>query len=302
MHAPYKLMCILAHPDDESIALGGTIAKYADEGVEISLVVATRGERGWFGLPEENPGELALGSIRETELYAACRTLGVKRLDFLNYVDGDLDQADFRHIVPQLVHIVREVRPQVVITFGPDGLYGHPDHVAISQFTTAALLQAADATYDDVTGLSAYQVSKLYYRISSSIWFERFMPVFGDIVMTVDGVERRPSSWASWSITTRIDACAHWQRVWQAILCHQTQLQHKDRLVGLTEQDHHCFWGQQEFYRAFSLVNSGRQIESDLFAGLTSLDAGEELRRSNGHSGLRQTAEIIITPLQTVYQ
>lgn len=300
MHSPYKLMCILAHPDDESIALGGTLAKYAEEGVEISLVVATRGERGWFGIPEENPGESVLGSIRERELYAACNSLGVTRLDFLNYMDGDLDQVDFQRIIAQLVRIIREVRPQIVVTFGPDGLYGHPDHVAISQFATAALFHAANASYDAIVDLPAYQVAKLYYRVASAEWFTRFMPIFGDLVMMIDGQERRPNAWASWSITTRIDASAHWQRAWQAVLCHQTQLQHKDRLVRITERDHHCFWGQQEFYRAFSLVNSGRQIEQDLFAGLADPPTRCEVHQVPENVELRQTTELIITPLQVI--
>ena len=89
-----KLMCILAHPDDESLALGGTIAKYASQGIEVSLVVATRGERGWFSEPSQYPGERALGLIREQELRRASRALGVTRLTFLDYIDGELDRAD----------------------------------------------------------------------------------------------------------------------------------------------------------------------------------------------------------------
>jgi LmbE family N-acetylglucosaminyl deacetylase len=261
-------MCILAHPDDESIALGGTLAKYAAEGVEISLVVATRGERGWFGVPEENPGEGALATIREAELRAACAVLGVQRLDFLDYIDGDLDQATHECIITQLVRLIRLARPQVVITFGPDGLYGHPDHIAISQFTTSALLCAADPTYPAAQDLVAHRVAKLYYRIASSEWFTRFIPAFGDLVMTIDGQERRAHAWVPWVITTRVDACAYWERAFQAVLCHQTQLQHKELLSSLTVDDHYCFWGRQEFYRAFSIVNSGRQIEQDLFEGL----------------------------------
>lgn len=338
MRSVRRLMCILAHPDDESIALGGTLAKYAAEGVEISLVVATRGERGWFGEPEENPGECALANIREAELRAACAVLGVKRLDFLDYIDGDLDQAPHERIITQLVRLIRRERPQVVITFGPDGLYGHPDHIAISQFTTSALLCAADPMYPTAQDLAPHRVAKLYYRIASAEWFTRFIPTFGDLVMTIDGEERRAHAWVPWVITTRVDACAYWERAFQAVLCHQTQLQHKELLFqypqtnrrmgknfvpfptqadmtdfirtipkrssdftpgSLTVDDHHCFWGRQEFYRAFSLVNSGRQVEQDLFEGLYPVAQSREataLDHMVWDTALQ--AEIVLTPLR----
>src|SRR5438552_16521165 len=89
-----KLMCILAHPDDESLGMGGILAKYAAEGIETYLVTATRGERGWFGSESDNPGLEALGRMREAELFAAADVLGIRRVNFLDYIDGELDQAD----------------------------------------------------------------------------------------------------------------------------------------------------------------------------------------------------------------
>src|SRR5206468_7403749 len=85
-----KLMCILAHPDDESLGTGGTLAKYAAEGIETYLITATRGERGWPGDPAENPGMEGLGKIREKELLGATQILGVRDVHFLDYIDGDL--------------------------------------------------------------------------------------------------------------------------------------------------------------------------------------------------------------------
>src|SRR6266704_1249805 len=112
-----KLMCVLAHPDDESLGNGGTIAKYAAEGVETYLVTATRGERGWFGDESDDPGLEALGKIREAELLAAARALGIRQVDFLNYLDGDLDQAPPAEAVAKIVGYVRRVKPDVVVTF-----------------------------------------------------------------------------------------------------------------------------------------------------------------------------------------
>src|SRR3712207_3832534 len=108
-----KLMCILAHPDDESLGTGGTLAKYAAEGVDTYLVSATRGERGWSGPEQENPGPAALGQMREAELRAAAAVLGVRQVDFLDYIDGDLDRADPAEAIGRIVACLRQVRPQV---------------------------------------------------------------------------------------------------------------------------------------------------------------------------------------------
>jgi LmbE family N-acetylglucosaminyl deacetylase len=275
MNTPLKLLCILAHPDDESIALGGTLAKYAAEGVETSLIVATRGERGWFDDWNKYPGEYALGRIREQELREAAHVLGIARLEFLDYIDGDLDLANEHKVVAQLVHLLREIRPQVVITFGPDGLYGHPDHIAISQFATSAVLCSADQQYFDASKLEPHRVSKLYYRVSTADWFERYMPIFGDMVMHIDGQERSACPWVTWAITTRVDTRDYWQGAWHAVRCHKTQVPLSALQRAITAQEHQRIWGPQEYYRAFSLVNGGRREEHDLFEGLRATPMAE---------------------------
>lgn len=127
-----KLLCVLAHPDDESLGLGGALAKYAAEGAETYLITATRGEHGWWGEPADYPGPIALGRVRETELRAAASALHLRAVHFLNYIDGELDRAEPRAAVAQITALIRYIRPHVVATFGPDGAYGHPDHIAIS--------------------------------------------------------------------------------------------------------------------------------------------------------------------------
>ncbi|HTK11255.1 MAG TPA: PIG-L family deacetylase [Ktedonobacteraceae bacterium] len=269
MYSALRLLGIFAHPDDESLTCGGTLARYAHQGVETSLIFATRGERGWFGNWRDYPGERALGSLRETEVRNASKELGVSRLDFLDYIDGDVDQANEHEIIAKIVRLLRQIRPHIVITFGPEGLYGHPDHIAISQFTASAILCAADQQYPFATDLPPHRVSKLYYRVASEAWFTRYMPVFGDLVMQIDGQERRAQSWTNWTMTTRIDASAYWSNAWRAVLCHKTQFRFPTRLQSLSEQDHRYLWGTQEYYRVFSLVNGGRKEEHDLFEGLT---------------------------------
>jgi LmbE family N-acetylglucosaminyl deacetylase len=268
MTTQLKLMCILAHPDDESLGTGGILAKYAAEGIETALITATRGERGWSGAPDAYPGPEALGKIREAELRAAAAALGVRQLDILDYIDGDLDLASPDEVIAKIVAIVRRERPQVVATFGPDGAYGHPDHIAISQFATAALVAAADSSYTDARGLPPHRAAKLYYMALSADLGSAYQAVFGDLVMTIDGEERHDVVWPDWAITTSVDATAHWQTVWRAVACHRTQLPNYEALAGLSAERHQRLWGRQMYYRAFSLVNGGRQKEDDLFAGL----------------------------------
>jgi len=263
-----RLMCILAHPDDESLGTGGTLAKYAHEGVETYLLTATRGERGWSGAPETYPGLEALGQIRESELRAAGAVLGVRQLDFLDYVDGELDQADPIEATAAIVKHIRRAQPQVVVTFGLDGIYGHPDHIAICQFTTAAVVAAADPDYVYARDQQPHCVSKLYYLITSVNRLVTYQGAFGDLVMPVDDVERRGTGWPDWAVTTRLDTLAYWQQVWRAIECHQSQLPNYQTLKNLPGSYHQILWGNQEYYRAMSLVNGGRRLERDLFDGL----------------------------------
>ena len=267
-----RLMCILAHPDDESMGFGGTLARYAAEGVETYLVTATRGERGWFGRPEEYPGPTALGQLREAELRAAARVLGLQEPVFLDYVDGDLDQSEADEIVPQIARQIRRVRPQVVLTFGHDGLYGHPDHVAICQFATAAVVAAADESQPELLDRPAHRVAKLYYKAARQETIAAYEAAFGELVMEVDGQQRRSPGWASWLVTTSLDTSEYWEQVWEAVSCHRTQLPCYQALLELPAEHHRFVWGLQEYYRVFSLVNGGRRLEQDLFEGLRSSD------------------------------
>jgi LmbE family N-acetylglucosaminyl deacetylase len=262
-------MCVLAHPDDESLGTGGILARYAAEGIETYLVTATRGERGWQGDPADDPGLHELGRIHEGELRCAAENLGVREVTFLDYADGDLDQADPMEATGRIVAQLRRVRPHVVITFGPDGVYGHPDHIAICQFTTAAIVCAADASYQP-DGLPPHRVSKLYYIAETRDLIAAYESVFGDIVMPVDGVERRANGWQAWALTTQIVTEAHWSTVWRAVGCHHSQLPEYGKLEQLAPEQHQVLWGRRTFYRAFSLVNGGRKIEQDLFEGLRS--------------------------------
>jgi LmbE family N-acetylglucosaminyl deacetylase len=259
-----RLMGVLAHPDDESLGIGGTLARYAGEGVETYLVTATRGERGRFGESGKKPPPDVVGRVREAELRQAARVLGVREVNFLDYCDGDLDQVNVTEAVARIAHHLRRLKPHVVITFGPEGAYGHPDHIAISQLATAAVVAAAGETGSG----QPHRVSKLYYIEWSRKKWEAYQSALSGLISKVDGIERKSSPWPDWALTTIMDTSQFWPTVWKAVSCHKTQMAIYKNLEHLPDENHKAIWGTQEFYRVFSLVNGGRARESDLFEGL----------------------------------
>jgi LmbE family N-acetylglucosaminyl deacetylase len=252
-----RLMAVLAHPDDESLGVGGALARYAAEGVAVHLVTATRGQRGRYFTNEDRPADEEVGRVREAELRAAAAVLGVRTVTLLDCLDGELDSADAPRVIERIADRIGAVEPHVVVTFDPFGAYGHPDHIAISQFATAAVVAA-----------SPHRVSKLYYFVNDAAKWDAYQTAFKTLVSRVDGTERLSVAWPDWSISCRVDASAYWPTVWRAVQCHETQMAVYGQLGQLTPAHHAALWGVQTFYRAFSLVNGGRDTENDLFAGL----------------------------------
>jgi LmbE family N-acetylglucosaminyl deacetylase len=255
--------------------VGGVIAKYAAEGIEVSLVVATRGQRGRFhGHPRDDsrhPGPDALARIREQELDAAAAVLGIHEVTLLEYEDQLLDAASPADAIGHIAHHIRRLRPQVVVTFGPDGTYGHPDHIAISQLTAGAIVAAAADGSE-----AGHQVSKFYYLVWPQDMLDAFDRAYRRLVSNVDSVERRVVAWPEWQITTIVDTRDQWPKVWRAVSCHKTQVNAYERLMNLPDEEHSALWGRQCFYRVFSRVNGGRMVEDDLFEGLR--DRGESVK------------------------
>jgi LmbE family N-acetylglucosaminyl deacetylase len=263
-----RLMAILAHPDDESLGFGGVLAKYAAEGVVTTVVTATRGQQGWAGDPRGRPDALALGRLREAELRAATQALGVHDLVILDYQDGALAHADPEEATSALVTLLRRLRPDVVVTFGPDGAYGHPDHIAISQLATAAVCAASDSAYGDPQQLAPHSVAKLYYLAITAALAAGYEALFGELAMVIDGTVRRQVIWPDWAVTTHVDTSAHWATVVRAVACHASQLPRELRITELPPETNRQLWGRQCFYRVMSRVSGGRQPETDLFAGV----------------------------------
>lgn len=268
METTRRLMAVLAHPDDESLALGGALAKYAAEGVETSLVCATRGDAGRYGAERGVLPRELLGEIRSRELEDAARVLGLRHLRFLPYRDGELDRAHPATATRRIVEHIRRIRPQVVVTFGPDGLYGHPDHIAISQLTTAAVAAADDPGYE--TGdLAPHSVAKLYYLAWSAGTWTRYQTALKRLATHVDGTVREATPWPDWMITTVLNTSPHAEVAAEAVACHQSQVSIYGRFNGLPVEQRADLWRIQEFYRAMSTVNGGRAQERDFFEGLS---------------------------------
>jgi len=220
------LLAVFAHPDDESNAAGGTLARYAREGANVVLVSATRGELGIPGLATD-----VAGAVRERELRAASAALGACEVRFLGYRDGELASADEREAVAHIIPLLREIKPQVVVTFGPDGISGHADHVAVSRWVTAA--------FDETDA-----AQKLYYVAPSSA------------TQQTCGVPPRElvgGPVASIDVSQDLQAKAH------AIQCHASQ-----SLSVLDAAQLEC----HEYFRLARSRVGEMQDETDLFAGI----------------------------------
>jgi LmbE family N-acetylglucosaminyl deacetylase len=160
-----RLLGVFAHPDDETFCAGGTFARYAKDGAEIMVVSATRGQAGQ--IRDARVGtRRTIAAVRENELRLACERLGVQHVQCWDHVDGALAEAEFVGLVGQVVRVVREFRPEVVVSFGPDGGYGHPDHITVSAAATEACKRAGDpGCYPSqlAAGLAPHQPARLYY-------------------------------------------------------------------------------------------------------------------------------------------
>ena len=160
-----RLLCFTAHPDDEAGGFGGTLLHYADRGVETHVICLTAGTAATHRGGAQSEAELA--AMRRREFAVSCRLLKVGQDSVLDYPDGRLDQQDFRTVVSDLTRRVREIRPQVIMTFGPEGaVTGHPDHSMVSIYATMAFHWAgrSDRFPEQLQqGLAPHRVQKLYY-------------------------------------------------------------------------------------------------------------------------------------------
>ncbi|MBO0778398.1 MAG: N-acetyl-1-D-myo-inositol-2-amino-2-deoxy-alpha-D-glucopyranoside deacetylase [Ktedonobacteraceae bacterium] len=286
----YTFMAVHAHPDDEVFGTGGTFALLAARGVRTVLVTATGGEEGEIVDPDlDEAAKQAmfprLAEVRREELLAAAHALNISELRNLGFRDSGMagteannhpdsfHRAVFHEAVRRLVAIIREMRPQVIVTYDPFGSYGHPDHIQAHRVTLAAFEAAGEARCFPELQMEAWQPAKLYYAVSS-----RSGMASGIKAMREQGI---PGPWDNpdmnldlmgtpdYLITTRIDVRAHNEQKIQAFRAHKTQIAPDGFMFTLPEEARQNFLGYEHFMLAHRAPAShSGDLEQDLFDGL----------------------------------
>jgi LmbE family N-acetylglucosaminyl deacetylase len=275
------LLAVLAHPDDETFGMGGTLALYAKRGVEVHLVCATRGEVGEVA-EEYLKGYSSIAELREGELRCAAGILGLKGVHFLDYRDSGMPGSPDNHhpdalaaapleeVAKKVAHFIRLLKPQVVLTFDPIGGYYHPDHIAIQRATVRAFELAGKAD-EIVDELAPFQPSKLYFNTfphGAMKVLVKLMPLIGKDPRhfgqnkDIDFVEIAN---ASFPINARIRYTTVAEQRDQASACHASQ-GGKQMAKGPIGWMRRMIGSQETFMRAQPAPEKG-VVEKDLFAG-----------------------------------
>jgi LmbE family N-acetylglucosaminyl deacetylase len=287
MNSPAQsvILAVLAHPDDETFGMGGTLALYARRGASVNLVCATRGEAGEVA-PEMLAGFDSIADLRVSELRCAAGILGLTGLYFLDYRDsgmpGSQDNANPRALVNapvaevagRIAHTIRLLKPQVVITFDPIGGYKHPDHIAVHNATVQAFHLANDPSFQDPQGLAPFQPQRLYYTVfpkGAMRWAVRIMPVFGrdprhfgrngDIDL-LDLVES-----GDFPVHVQIDYRSVQEEREAATACHASQLGGGPPSRGPLAWIWRLLGGKEQYMQAYPAVQ-GKLKNKDLFTGV----------------------------------
>jgi len=254
-----RVMAIFAHPDDEG-QIAGTMAKYSSMGSEVCLVCATRGEMGTVPSHSLLAGK-TVAEIREEELHCASGALGVSCLRFLDYKEGSFHRANPESIIEKLIGIIQELMPQVIITFGPDGVYGHRDHLAISRWTTAAFHKSRNV---DLSKRSRSPLKLYYTAYPHSIFHAlrlegiEFRIKIEDSVYHVEGVPDK-------NVTTVIDVSDFQAQKIEAFRCHRSQIHRGDFRWMIMEGEIPELLLTERLVRAFPPAKQGDYLEKGLF-------------------------------------
>lgn len=276
------ILAVLAHPDDESFGMGGTLALYARKGYATYYVCATRGEAGTVD-EEHLVGFKDTAELRTDELNRAAKILGLKGVFFLGYRDSGMPgmqenkhpDAQINHSIDEVagrvVKYIRELRPDIVLTFDPIGGYKHPDHIHIQRATTLAFEKAGDASFHPEAG-APFKPHALYYHVFPRWflkWMTRLMPLFG----------KDPRKWGrngdidltelvvDFPIHVRVDIRSVAEVKAQAGAQHASQggVGMRRGLMGFVTR---IFGEREDYMQAYPQVNGNRRVRGDLFDGI----------------------------------
>lgn len=277
---PKTILAVLAHPDDETFGLGGTLALYARKGYDTYYVCATRGEAGTLDAEYLN-GFKDTAELRTNELMRAAKILGLKEVFFLDYRDSGMPgteenkhpDAQINHSIDEVagkvVKYIRELKPDVVITFDPIGGYKHPDHIHIHKATVLAFEKAEDASFHPEAG-SPYKPRALYFQVFPRRilrWTVRLMPLFGKDPTKFgrnQDVNLRDLAEVDFPVHARVDISPVAEIKREASRQHASQggSQMRRGWMGLLTK---LIGEREEFMRVYPPIDGHHQVSNDLF-------------------------------------
>lgn len=280
MASTRTLLAVLAHPDDESFGMGGTLAHYARQGCSVYLVCATRGEAG--DVSPEHLGDFgSIAELRESELRCASNHLGLKGVFFLPYRDsGMAGSADNLHpnahinasldeVAGWVVKYIRDLKPDIVLTFDPIGGYRHPDHIHIHKATVMAFERSADVNFHPDAG-ETYQPKGLYFHTFPR-WFLKLtvniMPIFGKDPTKFGrngDIDLRAIAEVEFPTHAKIDIRDVLEVKAAAGACHASQggIGMRKGLMGWYIK---LFGEKEDYMQAYPPVNGRHKVKTDLF-------------------------------------
>ena len=277
------LLAVLAHPDDESFGLGGTLALYALRGYKTYYVCATRGEAGTVD-EEYLKGFKDTAEMRTEELMRAAKVLGLKDVYFLGYRDSGMPNTESNNhpdalinhpveeVAGRIVKFIRELKPDVVVTFDPIGGYRHPDHIHVHNATVMAFEKADEASFHPAAG-GPFRARALYFQVFPRgflKWMTRLMPLIG----------RDPAKWGrngdidlrqlaevDFPVNVRLDIrkVAEIKREAGVQYASQGGIQMRHGLMGMVIR---IFGGNEDFMQAYPILDFPDRRKSDLFDGI----------------------------------
>lgn len=216
MESKPGLLVVMAHPDDESMGCGGLILRHTRAGIPVHLICATRGEAGWTGKPLGAKKE-DLAQIRTHELEEAAAALAISGFELWDYPDGGIDKADPQEITQRIWEQITRLRPKAVVGWGPDGGYGHPDHIAVGASTDVAVQSMAEGDRPALYHIALdQQAADFYKKVAQLAGDDGSLPVVvkdhvdvtfdlntDEVIMKVRAIDCHRSQLEDWRITIR---------------------------------------------------------------------------------------------------